>query len=241
MKKLIFIIVIILLGYWIWRTAHHQPTPVVAPTVEQTVSATFYDQTTGEATQATFGDRSVTFTNAKLGTMTLPQTISADGGRYANADESIVFWNKGDSVFITQNGVIVFNGSTGEPAQGKRPAGSATAPDPTSLIGTWVWDHTTMRDASIVTPKKAAAFSVTFAADGKLSGTTDCNSFGGTYMTGSDGVLTVSGLVSTLKYCAGSQESVFTGQITKSFQYSFDDTGHLVISIDNGSIVLAKK
>ena len=34
----------------------------------------------------------------------LPQTISASGARYANDDESIVFWNKGNTAFITENG-----------------------------------------------------------------------------------------------------------------------------------------
>jgi len=34
--------------------------------------------------------------------MTLPQTISADGGRYANADESFVFWSKGTGAFIME-------------------------------------------------------------------------------------------------------------------------------------------
>jgi membrane-bound inhibitor of C-type lysozyme len=28
--------------------------------------------------------------------------ISGSGARYANADESIVFWNKGDTAFITE-------------------------------------------------------------------------------------------------------------------------------------------
>jgi len=35
-------------------------------------------------------------------TLYLPQTISASGARYANSDESIVFWNKGDTAFITE-------------------------------------------------------------------------------------------------------------------------------------------
>jgi membrane-bound inhibitor of C-type lysozyme len=34
--------------------------------------------------------------------MTLPQTISADGERYANQDESFVFWGKGNGAFITE-------------------------------------------------------------------------------------------------------------------------------------------
>ncbi len=36
-------------------------------------------------------------------TMTLPQTISADGGRYANADESFVFWSKGNGALVLEN------------------------------------------------------------------------------------------------------------------------------------------
>ena len=34
----------------------------------------------------------------------LPQTISASGVRYANEDESFIFWNKGDGVLIFENG-----------------------------------------------------------------------------------------------------------------------------------------
>src|SRR4051812_37207817 len=37
----------------------------------------------------------VTFDNGK--SAELPQTISADGGRYASPDSSIVFWDKGDT------------------------------------------------------------------------------------------------------------------------------------------------
>jgi len=37
-------------------------------------------------------------------TMTLTQTLSADGARYANSDESFVFWSKGDGAMILQDG-----------------------------------------------------------------------------------------------------------------------------------------
>jgi len=39
---------------------------------------------------------------SSLGTLYLPQTISASGARYANTDESVVFWNKGNTAFITE-------------------------------------------------------------------------------------------------------------------------------------------
>lgn len=36
-------------------------------------------------------------------TTTLHQTLSADGARYATADESFVFWNKGNEALIMRN------------------------------------------------------------------------------------------------------------------------------------------
>ena len=37
------------------------------------------------------------------------QAISASGARYANQDESFVFWNKGDTAFIEENGIQTFS------------------------------------------------------------------------------------------------------------------------------------
>ena len=42
------------------------------------------------------------FSNEKV--MTLPQTISADGTRYADSDESFVFWGKGNGALVLENG-----------------------------------------------------------------------------------------------------------------------------------------
>lgn len=39
-------------------------------------------------------------------TTTLAQTISADGTRYANADESLVFWSKGNSALVMRNNTM---------------------------------------------------------------------------------------------------------------------------------------
>jgi len=39
----------------------------------------------------------------------LPRAISASGARYAFDDESMVFWNKGTTAFITENGVETFS------------------------------------------------------------------------------------------------------------------------------------
>ena len=42
-------------------------------------------------------------------TLYLPQTISASGARYASSDESFVFWNKGNTAFIQENGTTTLD------------------------------------------------------------------------------------------------------------------------------------
>ncbi len=41
--------------------------------------------------------------------LSLPHAISASGARYANQDESVVFWNKGNTAFIEENGQTTFH------------------------------------------------------------------------------------------------------------------------------------
>lgn len=42
----------------------------------------------------------------------LPQAMSASGARYANHDESFVFWNKGRTAFIEEAGQRTYTGCT---------------------------------------------------------------------------------------------------------------------------------
>ena len=51
---------------------------------------------------ATFYANSVALKLSDGRGMTLPQVISGSGARYANADESFVFWNKGNTAFVTE-------------------------------------------------------------------------------------------------------------------------------------------
>ncbi len=71
----------------------------------KTITASFYDGTStpGTATEPPIPGGHVVVTLSDGRTSTLPQTISADGARYANADESFIFWEKGDGAFVTEN------------------------------------------------------------------------------------------------------------------------------------------
>ncbi|ODA67131.1 Membrane-bound lysozyme-inhibitor of c-type lysozyme [Methyloligella halotolerans] len=51
---------------------------------------------------AMFYEDKVDLTLSDGRSMSLPQVISGSGARYANADESFVFWNKGNTAFVTE-------------------------------------------------------------------------------------------------------------------------------------------
>lgn len=56
----------------------------------------------GKSVAATFYASSVDLKLSDGRSMTVPQAMSASGARYANKDESFVFWNKGDTAFVTE-------------------------------------------------------------------------------------------------------------------------------------------
>lgn len=69
------------------------PKPVVfSCDSSKTITATFYPQ----------DDKFVDLQLSDGRNLSVPHALSASGARYANADESFVFWNKGHTAFITE-------------------------------------------------------------------------------------------------------------------------------------------
>lgn len=65
----------------------------------------------GKAIDATFINASGSSVQLVLSDgrrMALPQALSADGGRYANNAETVVFWNKGRTAFMQENGKMTY-------------------------------------------------------------------------------------------------------------------------------------
>ena len=76
---------------------------LAAPALAETpvATATFKCQG-GTSIEATFYANSVNLKLSDVRSLTVPQAMSASGARYANKDETFVFWNKGDTAFVTE-------------------------------------------------------------------------------------------------------------------------------------------
>lgn len=115
--------------------------------------------------------------------------------------------------------------------------GEANPAQMTLGMQTWTWMKTKYNDDTSVAPKKATAFTLTFAKNGSFSATTDCNTVGGSY-TVTGNTITFSKMVSTLMYCDGSQESDFTKMLGEVQSYFFTSKGELVfdLAFDSGTM-----
>ena len=86
-------IIIIAAGVWFFFIRPNQEPP--------TAKATFSCDA-GKTIDASFYKDHVKLVLSDGRTLTEPQVISGSGARYANKDESLVFWNKGNTAFITE-------------------------------------------------------------------------------------------------------------------------------------------
>lgn len=87
-------------GYWLGMQAPEQ-----GPVPEKTggvISDVTYACEGGGQIHALFYDEMVTITLSDGRTYNLPHVISGSGARYANEDESRVFWEKGAAVTYTE-------------------------------------------------------------------------------------------------------------------------------------------
>jgi hypothetical protein len=82
--------------------------------VAKTIQA-FFACDAGKTVNAVFTNgtqSSVKLTLSDGRELSLPQGMSGSGARYANSDESFVFWNKGNTAFIEENGKTTYSGCT---------------------------------------------------------------------------------------------------------------------------------
>jgi heat shock protein HslJ len=114
--------------------------------------------------------------------------------------------------------------------------------DDPALAGKWIWEKTVMNNDTIVTPKKADVFSITFdLAEKKISGTTDCNGIFGEYTFTENGI-SFSPMAMTRMFCQDSQETEFSNMIADATGYMFTKEGDLVLllKLDSGAVVFKK-
>lgn len=112
----ILLIAVILAGVWYFSYEENKTlVPVLSPIAQVTylcndgkmIDAAFYKRTSlpvapGEPPIPT-GSVEVILSDGR--NFKLPQTISADGARYATSDESLVFWSKGNGALVLEHNV----------------------------------------------------------------------------------------------------------------------------------------
>ncbi len=78
--------------------------------VEPTPGATSatYDCSGGRSIKATYAGDMVSLALSDSRKVILKHAMAADGARYANQDESFVFWTRGNTAFITEGSLTTY-------------------------------------------------------------------------------------------------------------------------------------
>lgn len=114
---------LIIIGLLIYRAfklqqyASQKP-PAPSPSVIAQVTFNCQDKKTIDAT---FYSDKVALKLSDGRDRVVPQAISADGARYANPDESFVFWNKGNTAFVQEGQATTYADCTEAPAASLAP------------------------------------------------------------------------------------------------------------------------
>ena len=113
--------------------------------------------------------------------------------------------------------------------------------DPSQMtldMTTWRWIRTVYNDGTVVTPKKPEAFSLALRKDGTVLIRTDCNTMSGKYQVSGKNIV-FKDMATTLMYCEGSQEQVFSSMLGDVQSFFFTSRGELVLELkfDSGSII----
>jgi len=94
---------VLVAGWWVF--AGTEPAPgAEQPSANTPIATAAFVCAEGKAVGVVFYQGSVTLTLSDGRTKTLPQAASGSGSRYAEADDTFVFWGKGNTAFITEGG-----------------------------------------------------------------------------------------------------------------------------------------
>ncbi len=120
----------------------------------------------------------------------------------------------------------------------ENPEGEADPDRMTLGMTTWNWVRVVYSDGKEVKPLLPNKFTLTFnEKDKTFSASTDCNGVGGEYKV-VDNKITFDKMVSTMMFCEGSQEAVFSKLLTDTDAFLFTSKGELVLTLkfDSGSV-----
>lgn len=169
----------------------------------------------------------------------LPIAVSASGARYANKDESVVFWEHQREAILEVNGKTIVDGA-------KLIENTTTTNQSGFSLeeSKWHWKETKYVNGKTVTPNTPEAFLLYFMKDSRFSSKTDCNNVMGSF-TAKDGNLSFGQMASTKMACPDkkTQEEVYTtmlSQVQKMKINSSEDSLELELPESKGTMLFIR-
>ncbi len=167
----------------------------------------------------------------------LQVATSGSGAKYANKDESVIYWEHQGTAMVEINGNEIFSGATLKSNEADKREEASTNP----LFNTsWQWKETLYNNDDVVKPNIPDSFVLTFAEEDRFSATTDCNNMFGNYEI-VNSQIKFGQIASTKMACPDieSQEIVFAEMLEAADGYLITAEGDLALTLklDTGSMI----
>jgi membrane-bound inhibitor of C-type lysozyme len=137
------VIIAAIAGVFLWGKPSGNPVPA-AGTVKADTNVAVFVCDDSKSIKATFYPSNDTHVDLHLSDgriLAVPHAISASGARYANADESFVFWNKGDTAFVTENGTTTYQNCAIPPQKIGQGKNGISFQYPENLSAQYIFTH----------------------------------------------------------------------------------------------------
>ncbi len=231
MKKsyiILLVVILVLGGYLVFKNTQNPAETEIDSKVGENESIVYtsevftFEKEGKQFTVQYNGDGSwvrVTFNGTQY---ELPSVISASGAKYANEEESVIFWEHQREAILEIDGNVVFEGA--KLIENKNSTITSTG---FSLEGTkWQWKETKYEDGKTVNPNKPEEFVMYFMEEGRFSSKTDCNTVMGTYAVEEDR-LSFGQMASTIMACPDeqTQEEVYTAMLVDAKTVKVNEAG----------------
>lgn len=235
MKKIYItlgVIVLILSGFFIvWLITQKFQTINTSTSDEKKEAITYSDHVftfetaTGEFNVQYNADTSWAKIKYNNNEYELPNVDVDFGVKYANENESIVFWERQQEAVLIIDGQVIF-----ENARLIENENSAITLTGFSLEETkWEWKETQYDNGEIVKSNTPESFILYFMADGRFSSKTDCNNVMGSFMIDGDS-LSFGQMASTKMACLDEQvqEEIYTAMLIDAKTIKINDSQDLL-------------
>ncbi|EKE21093.1 MAG: hypothetical protein ACD_7C00360G0002 [uncultured bacterium] len=183
----------------------------------------YYDNARNSQIEVTFYKKVANLSGKDLGNLKLKAVKNSSEVTYKNERNNLTLSENNNEVSISIGEKEVFRGGL-----------KKNNPKSILVKNIWLWKDLILKDDVLLKPINSVNFNLSFSSDGKISATTNCADFSGTYEL-KESTINIINLAQTKKFCDNLDGEIFSQSLKETAGLAFDENNNLVLFLKNNS------